>query len=60
MLELLWIAPKNESRPKANAEAVNYKYTTHSNPGMRRELQIAVVGNGSVTWGPELSGAENI
>jgi hypothetical protein len=54
MLELLWIAPKNESRPKTNAEAVNCKYSTHFNPANRRELRIAVVSK------REFGGGENI
>jgi hypothetical protein len=35
MLELLWITPKNETRPEANAGAVNYKYNIDFDPAKR-------------------------
>jgi hypothetical protein len=52
MLELLSIAPKNETRPEANARAVNCKYSTHFNPTKRVELRIAVVGKRQFRVGP--------
>jgi hypothetical protein len=40
MIELLWIAPKNESRQHQTAEAVNCKYNTYFNPAERGELRV--------------------
>jgi len=58
MLELLWIAPKSETRPEANAKAVNCKYNIDFNPAMRKEVRIAVVSKRSVAWRPEWNRGE--
>jgi hypothetical protein len=56
ILELLWIAPKFESRRQQNADAVNYKYNTHSNPAKLGRLRFAEVsklaagGSVAVAW----------